>query len=91
MQFLHISGEPSGYILAAMNSAERSRELFDIGFAAFEASTVEGRLFLAEAESRIARLKLAEEYRRAGREDEAQVLFAEVKAEQVAAGIVEAA
>lgn len=74
-------GRRGGYILDAV-TAGRSREFFDIGVAALEASLVESRLFRAESESRIARLKLAEEYRRAGREDEAQALFAEVKAEQ---------
>jgi hypothetical protein len=60
----------------------RSQALFEQGLAAMEAAAAERRVEMAESESRVARLKLALEYERTGREQEAQRIYAEVRAEQ---------
>lgn len=65
-----------------------SAELYEVGFAAFEAARVESRCELARVESRVSRLKLAATLETAGKMDEATQVLAQVNAEREAEGAV---
>lgn len=63
----------------------RSSETFAAAVSLFEAAASEARVESALSESRVARLRAVAELERAGRDEEARVLLAEVRAEQEAA------
>jgi hypothetical protein len=59
-----------------------SRELMDAALELVDAARLQSRAELAAAEARVARLKAAAAFEQAGRQDEADRLLAEVRAEQ---------
>ena len=60
----------------------RSSETFAAAVSLFEAAAAESRVESALSQARVAKLRAVAELERAGRLDEAQVLLAEVRAEQ---------
>ena len=62
----------------------RSTSMFGAAVELFEAAAVEGRIERLRSESRVARLKAVAELERAGRDEEARELLAEVTREQEA-------
>ncbi len=61
----------------------RASDTFAAAVSLFEAAAAESRVEHALSESRVARLRAAAELERAGRLDEAAVLLAEVRREQL--------
>jgi hypothetical protein len=62
--------------------------MYDVAFAAFDAAAAQSRVELAEVEARVAKLRLAAELERQGRQKEADRVLAEVEREQRRAGVV---
>lgn len=62
-------------------------DLYEIAFAQLDAARAQSRVEMAESEARVAKLKLAAELERNGRQKEADRLLAEVTRDQQRAGI----
>jgi hypothetical protein len=59
-----------------------ANELYDLAFAQLEAAGAQSRIEAAESESRVARLKMAAELEKMGRQKEADVILRGVEREQ---------
>lgn len=62
-------------------------ELYDLAFAQLDAANAQSRVEHAEIDARIAKLRLAAELERQGRQAEASKLIAQVEREQRRAGV----